>query len=163
MRVKKGQGACLERKHGSPWKPIAYATRFLNRLKEKYNTNELELLAIVWALENFKYYLYGDKVILQTDHQTILSAIEINRGNKTYQSGLSRRVDRLLPFNFKIEHIPGKNMGFADYLSSHPSDPPAPTYEDGEKIVVNTILKQNIAHLEQANQLAIKTNQKATI
>ena len=43
-------------------------------------------------------------------------------------------------------------MGFADYLSSHPSCPAAPTYEDDKKFVVHTIqeikhaiLKQNIA------------------
>ena len=44
---KKGLGACLEQKHGQIWKPVAYASRFLNRLEERYSTNELELLAIV--------------------------------------------------------------------------------------------------------------------
>ena len=111
----------MEQKHGQIWKPVAYASRFLNRLEERYSTNELELLAIVWALEHFKYYLYGNKFTLQTDHQALLSALKNNRGNKTYQSRLSRWVDRLLPFNFTIEHIPGKNMGFADYLSRNPS------------------------------------------
>ena len=65
---KKGLGACLEQKHGQIWKPVAYANRFLNRLEEIYSTNELELLAIVWALEHFKYYLYGNKFTFQTDH-----------------------------------------------------------------------------------------------
>ena len=55
---KKGSGACLEQKQGHIWKPVAYASRFLNRLEERYSTNELELLARVWALEHFKYYLH---------------------------------------------------------------------------------------------------------
>ena len=121
---KKGLGACLEQKHGQIWKPVAYASRFLNRLEERYSTNELELLAIVWALEHFNYYLYGNKFTLQTDHQALLSALKNYRENKTYQSRLSRWVDRLLPFNFTIEHIPGKNMDFADYLSRNPSGAP---------------------------------------
>ena len=54
---KKGPGACLEQKPGHIWKPVAYASRFLNKLEERYSTNELEKLAIVWALEHFKYYL----------------------------------------------------------------------------------------------------------
>ena len=106
---------------------------FLNKLEERYSTNELELSAILWALEHFKYYLYGNKFTLQTDHQSLLSALKNNRGNKTYQSRLSRWVDRLLPFNFIIEHMPGKNMGFADYLSRHPSGSPKPINENDEK------------------------------
>ena len=99
----------------------------------------MELLAIVWALEHFKYYLYGNKFTLQTDHQAQLSALKNNRGNKTYQSRLSRWVDRLLPFNFTIEHIPGRNKGFADYRSRNPSGKPTPESEDDEKFVINTI------------------------
>ena len=93
------------------WKPVAYASRFLNRLEERYSTNELELLTIAWALEHFKYYLYGNKFTLHTDHQALLSALKNNRGNKKYQSRLSRWVDRLLTFNFTIEHIPGNKHG----------------------------------------------------
>ena len=141
---RKGLGAALEQKHNSIWKPVAYACRFLNKLEERYSTNELELLAIVWALEHFKYYLYGNRFTLQTDHQALLSALKNNRGNKTYQSRLSRWVDRLLPFNFNIEHIPGKNMGFADYLSRNPSGKASPESEDDEKYVINTI--QEIKH-----------------
>ena len=155
----------MEQKHGHIWKPVSYASRFLNKIEERYSTNELELLAIVWALENFKYYLYGNKFTLQTDHQALLSALKNNRGNKTYQSRLSRWVDRLLPFNFLIEHIPGKNMGFADYLSRHPSGSPTPINEDDEKFVIilteeikHAVLKQNITPFD-SNKPTVKFNQ----
>ena len=108
---KKGLGACIEHKIVQIWKPIAFASLFLNNLESRYSTNELELLAVVWSLEHFKYYLYGTEFILQTDHQALLSALKENRGNKTYQSRLTRWVDRLLPFHFAVEHVPGKNMG----------------------------------------------------
>ena len=108
-------------------------------MEESYNTNELELRAIVWALEHLNCYLNGKKFILQTDHQVLLSALKNNRGNKTYQSRLSRWVDRLIPFNFTIERIPGKNMGFEDYLSRNPSGKSSPENEDNEKLVINTI------------------------
>ena len=138
---KKGLGACLEQKYGNTWKPVAYASRFLNNLEERYSTNELELLAVVWSLEHFKFYLYGSHFILQTDHQALLTALKENRGNKTYQSRLTRWVDRLLPFHFAVEHVPGKNMGFADYLSRNPSGnaPPPPPSEKDKNFVINTI------------------------
>ena len=51
-------------------------------------------------------------------------------------------VDRLLPFNFTIEHVPGKNMGFADYLSRNPSQPPPPPPStDDTQFIINTINK----------------------
>ena len=145
---RKGLGAALEQKHNSIWKPVACASRFLNKLEERYSMNELEPLAIFWALEHFEYYLYGNKFILQTDHQALLSALKNNRGNKTYQSRLSRWVDKLLQFNFTIEHIPGKNLGFADYLSRYPSGKPSPDSEDDEKFVINTIHEKKHAWLK---------------
>ena len=33
-----------------------------------------------------------------------------------------RCVDRLLPFQFRVVHAPGRTMGMADYLSRHPSE-----------------------------------------
>ena len=109
---KKGLGACLEQEQKccNTWETKAFDSRFLNNLESRYSTNELELLAVVWS-----------EFILQTDHQALLTALKENRGNKTYQSRLTRWVDRLLSFHFTVEHVSGKNMGFADYLSRNPS------------------------------------------
>ena len=96
--------------------PHSICELLLKQSWQRYSTNDLELIAVVWALEQFKYYLYGAHFKLQTDNQALLSALKKNRGNKTYQSSLTRFVDRLLPFHFSIEHIPGKKMGFAYYL-----------------------------------------------
>ena len=134
-----GLGACLEQKNNNIWHSIAYASRFLNTNEQKYSINELELLSVVWSLEHFKYYLYGSRFILQTDHQALLTALKDNIGNKTYQSRLTRLVDRLLPLNFSVEHIAGKNMGLADYFSRHPTSEATPISKDDENFVINLI------------------------
>ena len=95
--------------------------------------------SVVWSLEHFKYYLYISRFILQTDHQAILSALKDSRGNKTYQSRLTRWVDRLLPFNFSVEQLAGKNMGFADYFSRHPISAAITISKDDENFVINLI------------------------
>ena len=46
------------------------AKQIPEKARGKVSANELELLAIVRALEHFKYYLYGNKFTLQTDHQS---------------------------------------------------------------------------------------------
>ena len=43
-------------------KPIAYGSRYLNDTEKNYSIGELELLAVVWGLEKFRFYLYGKKV-----------------------------------------------------------------------------------------------------
>ena len=100
--------ASIEQKHKNTWHTIAFVSRFLKDHEFRYSTNELEQLAVVWSLEHFKHYLYGTDFTLQTDHRALLSALNENRGNKTYQSRFTRWVDRFLPFSFNLEHIPGE-------------------------------------------------------
>ena len=86
----KGLEANIEQKHSNVWHTKAFASRFLNNYESRYSTNELELLAVVWAVEHFKHYLYGQEFKLLTDHQALLSALKENKGNNTYQSRLTR-------------------------------------------------------------------------
>ena len=39
--------------------PIVYASRKLQPREQKLSTTEKEYLGIVWAVEQFRYYLYG--------------------------------------------------------------------------------------------------------
>ena len=140
-----GLGASLEQLHGNDWKTISFASRFLNPHESKYSTNELELLGVVWAVEYYKNYLYGSDFEIITDHKALLSALSPNHGNKTYHSRLTRWVDRLLPFNFSIKHIAGKDMGFTDLISRIPSGKALPTSHYDEEFVVANINKINIS------------------
>ena len=138
-------GATLEQLQGEQSKTIAFASRFLNNNEMKYSTNELELLRVVWATELFRNYLYGTEFQIVTDHKALLSALSANHGNKTMRSRLTRWVNRLLPFNFKISHLPGKDMGFTDLLSRLPSGKALPVSYYDEEFVVDSIDKiQNI-------------------
>ena len=83
----------------------------------------MELLAIVWAVEHFRNYVYGVQFKILSDHKALMSVLKPNRGNKTFSSRLTRRwVDRLLPFEFEVVHVPGRTLGMADYLSRHPTE-----------------------------------------
>ena len=133
-----GLGAVLEQETCNGWETISYASRFLNKAEEKYSINELELLGVVWALEHFKHYLLGHHFIVQTDHRPLLSILK-KRTSKIHQSRLTRWYDRLIPFNFKIKHIPGTKMGLADYMSRNPSERATPTNEYDENFIIATI------------------------
>ena len=135
-----GLGDTLEQqKEEGLWVPISFASRYLNSQEKNYSSNELELLAVVWAVDRYKHYLLGKPFTIATDHKALTSALDGNKSNKTYQSRLTRWVDRLLPYQFKIVHIPGRDMGIVDYLSRDPFNDPWPESELDEKFVVASI------------------------
>ena len=90
---------------------MAFASRFWNSVEDKYIINELDLLGVVRSVEHFKYYLFGKPFTVITDHRALLSIMREKRANKSYNSRSTRWVDRLLPFDFTIDHLPGSNMG----------------------------------------------------
>ena len=52
-------------------KPIAYGSRTLTDSERRYANIEREMLAIAWGVEKFHTYLYGRKVIVETDHKPL--------------------------------------------------------------------------------------------
>ena len=54
-----------------------------------------------------------------TDNRALLSFVKEHGSNKSYNSRLSSCVDRLLPYQFKTEHLLG-GMGSVDYISRNP-------------------------------------------
>ena len=117
---RKGLGCALEQRTPNGGHTVAFASRFLNSVEDRYSISELELLGVVWSLEHFKYYLYGEPFTVITDHRALLSIMRENRANKSYNSRLTRWVDRLLPFDFTIDQLPGSKMGLVDYISRNP-------------------------------------------
>ena len=101
-------------------KPIAFGSRFLNVTEKNYSIGELELLAAVWGLEKFRFYLYGKKVFLYNDYQALEPPIKRNRCNKQYSARLTRWLDRLAHFDISVQHIAGSNLKFTDFLSRNP-------------------------------------------
>ena len=135
-----GLGASLEQQNWEgEWIPIAFASRYLNTQEKKYTINELELLAVVWSVDRLKHYLLGKELVIATDHRALVSALDEHKSNKTYQSRLTRWVDRLLPYQLKFIHLPGKDMGIVDYLSRNPKGEPWPESVLDEKLVVTSI------------------------
>ena len=112
----------LEQYSASGWHPISFVSRYLNPAEKKYSTNELELLAVVWATENFRNYIYGRYFTVISDHKALLTLLNSSpKRNKTVFSRLTRWYDRLVPYDFKLEHRQESKMGMADYLFRFPS------------------------------------------
>ena len=91
---------------------------------------------VVCDVDRYKHYLLGKTFNIGTDHKAHTSALDGNKSNKTYQSRLTRWVDRLLPYQIKIVHLPWRDMRIVDYLSRDPYNDPWPESGLDEKFVV---------------------------
>ena len=100
--------------------PIAFASRSLTSSEQICSQIEKELLASVWACENFEKYLMGLNVFeLVTDHKPLvllLTTKDLDRAPPRCQ----RLLMRMARFNALVRHVPGKNLIIADYLSHSP-------------------------------------------
>ena len=65
-------GAVLSQLFDCKYYPIAFVFRTLNHAEVNYSTTEKEALAIIWAIEKFKPYLFGHKFTLVTEHKPLI-------------------------------------------------------------------------------------------
>ena len=98
------------------------------------------MLAVVWGLGHFQFYIYGKPIELLTGHQALEPLIKRNKSNKTYSARLTRWLDRLAHFDNKIKHIAGKHLALTDYLSRHPISKPEPIENYNEEYVINCVI-----------------------
>ena len=138
-----GLGATLWQKEGEIFRPIAFASRFLTNCERKYAINELELQERCGGLEYFRYYVYGKRVNLLTDHQALQPLLKRNRAHKQYSARLTRWLDRLSHFDVNVQYTAGKNIPLTDYLSRHP------IVNTGENATENNLSGQNEVKSEE--------------
>jgi hypothetical protein len=108
-----GIGAVLAQKKDGTEGVIAYASRVLTKAERNYSTTERECLAIIWGIDQFKPYLYGNRFIVETDHK----ALQWLMDQKEPQGRLARWTMSLQQYNFEIQYKKGKANGNADTLS----------------------------------------------
>ena len=105
-----GLGATLWQKEGEVFRPVAFASIFLTDCEKKYAINELELLGALWGLEYSRYYVYGKRVNLLTDHQALQPLLQKNREHKQYSARLTRWLYRLSHFDVNVQYTAGKSF-----------------------------------------------------
>ncbi|GFW73730.1 retrovirus-related Pol polyprotein from transposon 297 [Trichonephila clavipes] len=109
-----GIGAVLQQNQ----KPIAFASRTLNKTERNYTVTERECLAVIWALNKFKTYFGPLPVKVITDH----AALTKLTNGKNLSSRMIRWALKLSEFNIEWEHRPGVQNVVADLLSRNPVD-----------------------------------------
>ncbi len=106
-----GLGACLLQEGH----PVVYASRSLTPTEVAYAQIEKEMLAIVFAMERFDRYVYGRKVLIESDHKPLESICK--KGLPSAPKRLQRMLLRLQRYDFEVQYKRGAEMYLADTLS----------------------------------------------
>lgn len=106
-------GGVLTQKFDDVDHPIAFCSRTLNAQEINYSTTERELLAVIYALEQYRAYVEGTKCYVVTDHASLQWFQKLQNPS----GRLCRWACRLSQFNFDIIHRKGKDHVIPDCLS----------------------------------------------
>lgn len=106
-------GAALFQKVNNTLMPVAYASKKLSQPENNYAVVEKECLAIVWGIQKFARYLYGQQFVVESDHAPLRY---LQSGNLT-NGRLLRWAMALQPYRYTVSPIKGIENRTADYLS----------------------------------------------
>ena len=99
-------------------KSLDFRSRTLTPTEQRYALIEKEMPAVVFALENFNEYTFGQKTTVNTDHQPLVSIVK--KSQHITARRFQRMMIRLHKYDFEVEYTPSKNMVLADALSRAP-------------------------------------------
>lgn len=124
----KALGAVLSQITPDGERPISFISKSLSRPEENYATNEKELLAIVWALNSFRNFIYGAKITIYTDHMPLTFAIS----PKNVNAKLKRWKAYIEEHDYEMFYKKGKSNVVADALSRIQINSLTPTTHSAE-------------------------------
>jgi transposase InsO family protein/dUTPase len=107
-------GALYQEDSSGKLHPVAFGSRTLSAAEKNYSTHKLEFLALKWSVTSkFKYYLYGSRFHVFTDHNPLLY---LTTTAKLDALG-HRWLAELSIYDFEISYKPGLTNVVADSLS----------------------------------------------
>ena len=94
-------------------RPIAYFSRKLSPREQRYSAVELECLAFISSVQHFGVYLTGIEFTVLTYHKCFPYLHRLKDEN----SRLTQWALAVQPYDFRVQHRPGKANANADGLS----------------------------------------------
>ncbi|XP_021353194.1 uncharacterized protein K02A2.6-like [Mizuhopecten yessoensis] len=145
----KGLGAVLSHvmNDGSE-RPIAYASRSLNKAERNYSQIDKEALGLVWGVKYFYNYIFGRKFTLITDHKPLVS---IFKPDKSIPGMTAARMQRYALFlsgvHYDIEYKSTTAHGNADCLSRLPLTTQGSGDDEDDEKALHSLHVSQLEHL----------------
>lgn len=110
--------AALAQKHDADKRVVAYASRPLSSVEVKFSDCEKALLATVWAVEYFRSYIGGQRVIIETCHQpvTFLNSQRLREG-RVSNSCIASWMMALQGYDIEVKYAQNHKMALGQGLA----------------------------------------------
>jgi transposase InsO family protein len=145
-------------------KPVAYISRSLSPVEERYAQIEKEALAFTWACERFSDFLIGINFCIQTDHKPLVPLFS-TKNLEELPVRVQRFRIRMLRFDFNIIHVPGKNLIIADALSRAPEHTPSEKdliLQEDTRAYINLVMESHPASEHRLKQIELEQKKDPT-
>ncbi|CAB3997901.1 retrotransposon-like family member retr-1, partial [Paramuricea clavata] len=142
-------------------KPVCYASRSLSETESRYSNIERELLAACWSLEKFNHYVFGKKVVIETDHKPLESIWK--KSITSASPRLQRLLLRMSKYDVDLRYIEGKKNVIADALSRVSCMEPPVDGNEVPMIEINEISSTLPASPTKLDEIREQTRQDATL
>ena len=114
-----GLGAILwQQSDKGQWLPVTCASRTLTDVETRYSQVEREMLGIVFTLTRFRQYALGRHIEVYTDHKSLLPIVQ--KPFDDVPPRLQRWLVSLMPYDYALKYVPGKQLSCTDALSRAP-------------------------------------------
>lgn len=108
-----GYGAVLLQRRLQKMCAVAYFSKRTTEVESRYHSYELETLAVVKAIKNFKHFLQGRPFTVVTD----CNSLKASRNKIELTPRVHRWWAFLQSFDFDVQYREGKRMRHADFFS----------------------------------------------
>ena len=139
-------------------RPIAFTSKNLTAPEKNYSVYERELLAVIKALKQFKYYVMSSphQTEVETDHRALTNLLK-SETNDPY-GRRARWIEQLSMFSPKIRFVEGKSNSTADYLSRLENPPILEWVKATEKdLPIQNMLAEGTAFLEEGTARLVQS------
>ena len=147
----RGLGAMLSQVCDGTEHPIYFVSRQLKDHEKQYSSSELELLAVIWAVERLHQYLYGRTFELRTDHAALKEVLTGKNKQRMAQARIVRWASRLLPYTFSVSYVRGVTNVVADCLSRLPTAAGGDEEAGSSEICIATIQGEQLSGLNYSD------------
>ena len=141
---------------------VAYASKALSSAERNYSATERELLALLFAAEHFRPFIYGKKWTAITDHK----ALETLKVQHNPSARLVRWLLKLQELDCTIQHRPGKLNNAPDLMTRDTTEALAASAEEEKlkpPVAVSAVSTRSKSRAEVAPAGTAGTEEEAEV
>lgn len=122
-------GSVLVQDYEEGPRAVYYISHALTPTQSRWSTIEREAYAIIYAINRFRPFLYGNSFVIRCDHRPLRYIF----GSEVKNAKVQNWAMQLSEYDCKIEYISGSKNAQADFLSR--LNPPSPVLEKGVNVI----------------------------